>query len=122
MMRLRTLLPLILASIGQGCTASHSELYGKEDPSRQIPEMKKAAREHDLRLARKMVGDLESDDPALRFYAIHALERLTGERYGYQYFADEEQRKAAVERWRQWLAAQESGAPASRPSARAASL
>ena len=61
----------------------------------------------DRAAARQFVADLESDDPAVRFYAISALEHMTGQRFGYRYYDDEEQRRPAVDRWKQWLAAGE---------------
>lgn len=68
--------------------------------------MKLAVEKKDLDAACQMVKDLESDDPAVRFYAIEALYRLTGERFGYDYYLDAEQRQPAMQRWRQWAAEQ----------------
>ncbi len=50
-----------------------------------------------------MVDGLESDDPALRTLAIAALERTAGERFGYDPWAPEAERRTAIGRWRQWL-------------------
>ena len=86
------------------------------DPSGKIPAMKKAVREHDLHVVRQLVKDLDSDDPAVRLFSIQALEKLTGQRYGYEYFADEIQRKPALSAWQQWLAQQEGTAPTARPA------
>ena len=77
------------------------------DPTIKIPAYKRAVRKKDPAAVRQLVEDLESDDPAVRFYAIHALDRLTGERFGYRYYDGAEQRQPAVGRWRQWLAAGE---------------
>lgn len=77
------------------------------DPTVKIPAYKRAVRKKDAAAVRQLVADLESDDPAVRLYAINALERLTGERFDYRYYDGEEQRRAAVGRWRQWLAAGE---------------
>lgn len=87
------------------------------DASVKIPAMKKAVREHDITALRQLVKDLSSDDPAVRFYAIEALHRLTGNQYGYAYYDDEEQRQDAVARWQHWLAEQESHEASSRPPA-----
>jgi hypothetical protein len=75
----------------------------------KIPAIKKAARKRDRAAAKQLVADLESDDPAVRFYAINGLQRITGERFGYDYYADEQKRQPAVRRWNEWLAAQERG-------------
>lgn len=77
-----------------------------QDPSVKIPAIKKAVREKDLKAAGQMIDDLESDDAAVRLYAINGLQALTGERFGYEYYADDSQRQQAVGRWRQWLANQ----------------
>ena len=88
-----------------GCTAPRGPLVVTDpDPSVKIPAIKKAVRTHDRAAARQLVADLESDDPAVRFYAINGLERLTGERFGYDYYASDERRRAAVQRWQKWLA------------------
>ena len=93
-----------------GCTAPRGPLVVTDpDPSVKIPAIKKAARKRDRAAAKQLVADLESDDPAVRFYAINGLQRITGERFGYDYYADEQQRQPAVQRWHEWLAAQERG-------------
>ena len=93
-----------------GCTAPRGPLVVTDpDPSVKIPAIKKAARKRDRAAAKQLVADLESDDPAVRFYAINGLQRITGERFGYDYYADEQQRQPAVQRWRDWLATQERG-------------
>ena len=73
------------------------------DPSVKIPAYKKAVRERDDDAAPQLVADLESDDPAVRLFAIEALERVTGETFGYRYFDDEEDRRASVAKWQAWL-------------------
>ena len=59
------------------------------DPALKIPGIKRAASEKDLSQRQELVKDLESDDAAVRFYAINALERLTGVTGGYEYYGDE---------------------------------
>jgi hypothetical protein len=77
------------------------------DPSVKIPAYKQAVRKKDRSAVKQLVADLDSDDPAVRFYAIGALERMTGRRLGYRYYDNEEQRRPAVERWQQWTRAGE---------------
>jgi hypothetical protein len=87
-----------------GCTAPRGPLVvTSPDPSVKIPAIKKAVRKNDRGAAGQLVRDLDNDDPAVRFYAIGALERMTGESMGYRYFDDEADRAEAVQRWRQWL-------------------
>jgi hypothetical protein len=101
-----------------GCTASRDELsVGARDPALKIPGMKRAVREKDLRTTKQLVEDLDSDDPAVRFYAINALRRLTGEDYQYRYYDDEVQRKPALAKWEEWQKQREEGAPTTRPNA-----
>jgi len=47
-----------------------------------------------------LVDDLESEDEAIRFFAIAALRRLSGTDYGYDFKANAAERAGAVERWR----------------------
>src|SRR5215210_4242280 len=95
-----------------GCSAPRPAIViTNPDPSGKIPAMKKAVRERDMKVVRQLIKDLDSDDPAVRMFAIHSLEELTGERYGYSYFHDDLQRKTALQSWKQWLAQQEGKAP-----------
>jgi hypothetical protein len=47
-----------------------------------------------------LVGLLESDDPAVRLFAIEALRRLTGQTFGYVGFVDPAEQTAAIATWR----------------------
>ncbi len=67
-----------------------------------------------------LVDRLEDEDSAVRFYAILALERITGERLGYRYADSAVDRQQAVERWREYAATRDghkvvSRAPTSQP-------
>src|SRR5689334_364808 len=53
------------------------------DPASKIPAIKKAVESKDSQTAKDLVKALESDDPAIRFYAIRGLQDLTGETFGY---------------------------------------
>jgi hypothetical protein len=98
---------LVLPSASMSCTAPRTPLsIEHEDPGIKIPAIKKAVREKDKSAVPKIVEQLDSDDPAVRFYAIQALEDLTGETFEYQYYHDEGQRKPAIEKWKNWVAGQ----------------
>ena len=84
-----------------------------EDLNIKIPAIRAAGARKDLSAAPELVRDLESDDPALRMYAIRGLREMSGQDFGYVYYADVEKRRPAVTKWRQWLGQQ--GA-ATRPS------
>lgn len=102
-------LGIVLALLIGGCSAPREpRLVTNPDVSGKIPAIKTAVEQRDLSKTKQMVKDLESDDPAVRFYAIEGLQRLTGETFGYQYYLDDEQRMEAVSRWNQWLAEQKS--------------
>jgi hypothetical protein len=79
------------------------------DPAVKIPAIKASVSARDLSAVKQLVQDLESDDPAVRFYAIGGLQRLTGQTFDYHYYHDEEERQAAVEKWKAWLAGWEAG-------------
>jgi hypothetical protein len=79
-----------------------------QDPSVKIPSIKRAVRLEDMKVVEQLVADLSSDDPAVRFYAIGGLDRLTGERFGYIYYDDEVARQPSVDRWKEWLKQQQS--------------
>ena len=97
----------LATAITPGCRAPRPPLSVEhEDPGIKIPAMKKAVREQDRSVVPQLVEDLASDDPAVRFFAIRALEELTGRTFEFQYFEDEEVRKAALEQWKQWLSEQ----------------
>ena len=87
-----------------GCTAPRGPLVVTDpDPSVKIPAIKKPASSKDRKAVRQLVADLSNDDPAVRFYAINGLHRITGQRFGYDYFADDERRWPAVQKWQRWL-------------------
>lgn len=105
---------LVLMSLGLGgwvlgCASSAPKVITDPDPSLKIPAIRAAADTQDFSNVRQLVRDLESDDPAVRFYSIGALEKLTGQTYGYQYFMDEERRAPAVEKWKAWLSGWQTG-------------
>ena len=89
-----------------GCGPAPQKVVTNPDPSGKIPAMKQAVQAHDLRAAPQLVKDLESDDGAVRFYAIESLRRLTGETFGYVYYQSDDQRDPALKRWKDWLARQ----------------
>jgi hypothetical protein len=90
-----------------GCGGHGPRTVSNPDLEEKIPAIQDASRRHDLSVAPQLVKDLESDDPAVRFYSIRGLHALTGETFGYRYYDSEDDRKAAVDRWRQWLAEQQ---------------
>jgi len=97
-----------LLTVSTACTAPRPVRSVKNpNPSGKIPAIKRAAREKDLKVARQLVKDLDSDDPAVRFYAITGLRNITGEEFDYRYYDDEADRQPAIARWKGWLAEQQ---------------
>jgi hypothetical protein len=74
-----------------------------KDPGAKIPAIKKAASAHDSQTAQQLVKDLDSQDSAVRFYAIRGLQSLTGETFGYVWYADEKTRETATDKWKKWI-------------------
>lgn len=102
----RIILLLMPALLSFGCVAHDAPNIKSDDPDLKIPAIKIAVQKHDKSAIPQLVHDLNSDDPAIRFYAIDGLHSLTGQTLGYRYFDDEEERKPALQRWNEWLAAQ----------------
>lgn len=98
---------LCAAFVGCGGPGPRTKSLTDPDPAAKIPAMKEAAREKNLKAVEQLVEDLNSEDPAVRFYAIEALKRMTGQTFDYHYYDDEEGRKPALEKWSQWLEATE---------------
>ena len=73
------------------------------DPADKIPAIEHAARAGDRKSIPQLVTDLDNDDPAIRFYAIDGLRKLTGKDFAYRYYDDSDQRKPALKLWKQWL-------------------
>jgi hypothetical protein len=85
------------------CTAPRPPLVVTDpDPSVKIPAIQKAVREKNRAAIPQLIKDLDNDDAAVRMYANHALEEMTGERFGFRYFAGEEERAVIVRKWRDW--------------------
>lgn len=87
-----------------GCTLPKAQRNLTDtDPTSKIPAIKLAADGDQHAAIEQLVADLDSDDPAIRFYAIRALRDLTGETFDYQYYDDEVERQPALARWQEWL-------------------
>lgn len=59
--------------------------------------------EQRVRLLERVIALLESPDQQTRWMAIRVLDVQTGQRKGFVHFAPDEDRAAAVERWKRWL-------------------
>src|SRR3954471_22697582 len=102
-------LTLMLAASASGCLFGGREKADikSPDPALKIPAIKTAVQRKDMSVITAQVKDLESDDPAVRFYAIHGLQELTGETFGYAYYTDGDERQSALRQWQDWLSRSE---------------
>ncbi|MFI5382539.1 MAG: hypothetical protein ACHRHE_24880 [Tepidisphaerales bacterium] len=91
-----------------------------ENPAVKIAAMKRAGVAKDAAQSSVLVDQLADEDAAVRFYAIEALKRMTGNDLGYRYYDEREEREKAVERWRQWLRESQSATAATQPATRPA--
>lgn len=98
------LLLAALCGTAISCIGRDAPSIDSQDPDRLIPAIKAGVMSNNQQIIPKLVNDLESDDSAIRFYAIDGLQRLTGQDLGYVFFDDADDRKPAVQRWKEWLA------------------
>jgi hypothetical protein len=89
-----------------GCTLPPTtRSLDEPDPTGRIPAIRQKALSGDTRQLERLVDALDDDDPAVRFYAIRALQELTGNSFDYDYYDDELERRPALQEWQAWLAA-----------------
>lgn len=88
-----------------GCASgvTHRELLKSPSAYERAAASVQSAEAGDGEAVHALVDLLDDRDDGVRMYAIRALDRLTGRMYGYEYYATESQRAAAVERWRSGL-------------------
>ncbi len=90
-----------------GCNgaAARRRLMSSGNPLDRARGAIEASDARDAAAVPQLVNLLEDPDQAVRMYAVLALRRLCADDFGYRYYADEPERHAAVERWRQELRA-----------------
>ncbi len=95
---------MILLALG-ACRAPGSQAADlrSTDPAARIRAIKLAGDRRDQAALPLLVPQLEDDDSAVRFYAILAIEKITGTRLGYNYADPPAERARAVKRWRSYL-------------------
>ncbi len=95
-----TLLAILLAL--PSCGKALPVGFDQEAPDGRIHAIIEAARRRDTSRIPDLVEQLDSDDPAVRLFAIRALEYLTGTTLGYDYAAPLTRREEAIARWEQY--------------------
>ena len=78
-----------------------------QDPTVRIRAIKWAGESKLSAAVPELVDSLQSEDEAVRFYAIEALRRITDTDRGYDYKTAPHRRAAAIERWKEFLDSEE---------------
>jgi hypothetical protein len=91
-----------------GCRGPFDHKMGLSDlespnPAVRIMAIKWAGDNKVLSALPRLVDFLHDEDTSVRFFAIEALQRITGTDNGYDYKASPQLRAEAVERWREFL-------------------
>ena len=103
---------ILLAVIGgalaqaSGCKQPGGDLaadFQSEDPHCRVAAIRQAGETKDPQSLPYLVDRLTDSEQEVRFFAILALERVTGTTMGYEYYGPSGERAEAVQRWRQWL-------------------
>lgn len=99
MIALRIIIPfgaLLLVSCGASPTAGG---FDAANPAARSQAILTAVVKGDLSAISRIVEQLDADDPAIRMIAIEALQRLTGETYGYKHYDPAYVRREAIAKW-----------------------
>jgi hypothetical protein len=102
-MNWKTGIMILVSGLVGGCFSPDPKSLNSSAAPSAIPAIKDAADKNDRKAIPRLVQDLDDRDSAIRFAAISALQRMTGQDLGYRYFDNEWERRPAVQRWRQWL-------------------
>lgn len=94
--------PMIAMTIMGGCGPKASEGgFDSDNPAAKLYAIRDAGERKDTTAVPQLVEQLDNDDPAVRVFAIEALERITGQRMGYNPNVSRHDRAKAVNRWEQ---------------------
>ena len=103
MARWPTILLLTLALAG--CSRERGQGIVDNDVTYKVPAIKDSVDKGDETSIPKLIDGLSNEDPAVRFYSIVGLRRLTGETFDYHYYDNVPARRPAIARWKAWEAA-----------------
>ncbi len=93
-----------------GCGPAIRADFDSPEPAARNMAIVRAGDARDAGATGDLVRMLASDDPATRLLAIEALDRVTGERLGYDASDPPERRRRAMDRWSEWVKDREAGA------------
>lgn len=85
-----------------GCSSGTKPDLDSPVPAARIEAIGEASTRHDPAEIRSLIAQLDSDDPAVRVFAIASLEKVTGQRRGYDPADPERTRREAADRWQEW--------------------
>jgi hypothetical protein len=92
-----------MSAASLNCIAPPRSGIQSADVNQRILAIYAAAESGDKQSVPLIVDRLEDEDEAVRFYAILALDKMTGRRLGYDYASPPSERASAVERWRRFV-------------------
>jgi len=90
----------IIVGVGGCLDSSRRNDIQSSEAGQRILAIKAAGDARDRSAVPALVDRLDDEDEAVRFFAILALERITGTRMGYDFGAPADKRVAAIDRWR----------------------
>ena len=100
---------ILAAGLCTGCDPlaglTRYERLQHEDPTVRAEATVRAAEQNDREAIPYIVDRLTDSEQGVRWAAICALEKMTGETFGYQHYGPAAERAEAVARWRKWLEA-----------------
>jgi hypothetical protein len=91
--------------------------FDSAQPAAKLYAIRRAGEARDAAAVPKLIEQLDSDDPAVRMFAIEALRRITGQRLGYDPYALPYERHRKVADWVRWYESHRPPAPADKPVA-----
>lgn len=96
-----------IAGVTGGCApdALHAGFDGP-DPASRLHAAREAATGTDASDLPELVALLDDDDPVVRWVAIGALRKRTGEDFGYDHTASRADRRGAIANWEAYVKAQ----------------
>ncbi len=98
---------LVMCAMLAACSLPEREVgFHSRDPAVRVQALREAIANNDRAAIPHLIAMLDSEDPALRMFAQHGLERMTGQRFGYDHASPPAQRGPAVDAWVAWWQAQ----------------
>lgn len=77
--------------------------FESEDPADRVAAIQRAGDANDKTALPALVTCLSDSESDVRFFAIAALRKITGQDFGYHYYDAEQARREAVARWQEYL-------------------